>query len=234
MTAACLEVAGLECFYGATQVLRGVGLAVPESGVVALLGRNGAGKTTTLRALMNLTPPRRGTVRFLGSSLAGLAPHEIARLGMTLVPEHRGMFPSLTVLESLELAAGRRPGPWTVARVVASFPRLAERRRHRSAQLSGGEQQLLAIARALLLNPRLLLLDEPTEGLAPIVVRQLQDDLLAVKAAGTAMLLVEQNLDFAAHLADSAVVLGRGAVQWTGAMADLRHDEAVTRAWLGL
>jgi branched-chain amino acid transport system ATP-binding protein len=234
MTTSCLEVEDLHSYYGQSHILRGVSFALAENSVLALLGRNGAGKTTTLRSLMNLLAPRRGRVTFLGHDLTGRPTHEIALLGMTLVPEHRGMFPSLTVLESLRIVEGRRPGDWTTERVLNTFPRLRERLHHRATQLSGGEQQLLAIARALLLHPRLLLLDEPTEGLAPILMSSLLDDLVALKRAGMAMLLVEQNVGFASRLADQAVVLGKGVAQWTGPMVQLREEEEVTRTWLGV
>jgi branched-chain amino acid transport system ATP-binding protein len=234
VTRPCLVVEDLHSAYGLSRVLRGVSLTVPEGAVVALLGRNGAGKTTTLRSLMNLKTPERGTITLHGADITGRPPHEIARLGMTLVPEHRGMFPSLSVRESLAIASRRRGGDWTVERVLTTFPRLAERLDHRSMQLSGGEQQLLAIARALLLHPRLLLLDEPTEGLAPIVVRTLLADLLALKQQGMAMLLVEQNFAFAKRLADHAVVLGKGVLQWAGPMAKLQGEDEIARTWLGV
>jgi branched-chain amino acid transport system ATP-binding protein len=234
VTQPCLVVADLHSSYGLSRVLRGVALTVPERGVVALLGRNGAGKTTTLRSLMNLLTPDSGTVVLRGEDITCRKPHEIARRGMTLVPEHRGMFASLSVRESLAIAAGRRGGDWTVERVLTLFPRLAERLEHRSMQLSGGEQQLLAIARALLLHPHVLLLDEPTEGLAPIIARNLLGDLLALKHQGMAMLLVEQNFAFARRLADHAVVLGKGVVQWAGPMAELQDQDHITRTWLGV
>jgi branched-chain amino acid transport system ATP-binding protein len=234
VTPPCLVVEDLHSAYGMSRVLRGVALTVPDRGVVALLGRNGAGKTTTLRSLMNLLTPVRGTVTLRGEDITGRPAHAIARRGMTLVPEHRGMFPSLSVRESLAIAAGRRGGDWTIERVLTIFPRLAERLEHRSMQLSGGEQQLLAIARALLLHPHLLLLDEPTEGLAPIIVRNLLADLLALKRQGMAMLLVEQNFAFAKRLADHAVVLGKGVVQWAGPMADLQDQDEITTTWLGV
>jgi branched-chain amino acid transport system ATP-binding protein len=234
MSAACLAVDDLHSYYGESHVLRGLSFTVPERGVVALLGRNGAGKTTALRSLMNLVTPRAGTVRFRGHNITGRPTYAIVRLGMTLVPEHRGMFASLTVLETLRIA-GRRPDEeWTIERVLAIFPRLAERLKNRAVQLSGGEQQMLAIARALLLHPRLLLLDEPTEGLAPIIVDDLLGNLQMLKQAGMAMLLVEQNVGFAARLADQAILLGKGAIQWNGLMAELRMDSPIVQTWLGV
>lgn len=234
MSAACLAVDDLHSYYGESHILRGLSFTVPERGIVALLGRNGAGKTTALRSLMNLVTPRAGTVRFRGDNITGRPTYAIVRLGMTLVPEHRGMFASLTVLETLRIAERRHDGEWTIERVLAIFPRLAERLKNRAMQLSGGEQQMVAIARALLLHPRLLLLDEPTEGLAPIIVDDLLGNLQMLKQAGMAMLLVEQNVGFAARLADQAILLGKGAIQWNGPMAELRMDSTVVQTWLGV
>ena len=235
MSATGLQVEDLHSHYGDSHILQGVSFAVPAEGVLALLGRNGAGKTTTLRALMNLTPPSRGQVHFNGTSLAGLKPYAVARLGLTLVPEHRGMFASLTVAESLAIAVrGDGAARWTVEKVFRLFPRLKERQRNRSMQLSGGEQQMLAIGRALLTEPKLLLLDEPTQGLAPLVAEELLRHLLALKAEGMAMLLVEQNFAFASGLADRAVILGKGLVRWSGGVAELAGQEEVKTTWLGV
>jgi branched-chain amino acid transport system ATP-binding protein len=233
-----LEVHDLEAGYGETRVLHGVSFNVGSGEVFALLGRNGVGKTTVLKALMGLVSARSGDIRLDGARIAGLAPHAIARRGLAYVPETRDIFPSLSVEENLDLAASRpfaaSGGGWTSAKVYQLFPQLAGRRRHGGGQLSGGEQQMLAIGRALLLNPRLLLLDEPTEGLAPIVVRQIYRTLAALKAAGLTILLVEQNFGFATGLADRCAVLGRGIVQWQGTSAAIRADEAVQHRWLGV
>ncbi|MDX5361257.1 MAG: ABC transporter ATP-binding protein [Alphaproteobacteria bacterium] len=229
-----LEVQNLHTYYGPSHILHGVSLSVPEGKVVALLGRNGAGKTTTLRSIIGLTPPRRGHVRFRGEDITGARPHRLARLGLSYMPETRGIFPSLSVEENLTLVAGRREGPWTLERVYELFPRLRERRRNGGAQLSGGEQQMLAIARALLLNPEVLLLDEPTEGLAPIVVRDIRERLAFVKEAGMTVLLVEQNFRFATQLADHLYVLGKGAVQWSGTPAEIEAEPGVLHTWLGV
>jgi len=213
-----LEVAGLNAFHGSSHVLQGVDIAVRPGEVVALLGRNGAGKTTTLRALMNLLPPRAGLVRLFGEPLARLPPFAIARRGMAMVLEDRGMFPSLTVRECLGLAGpsvGRRA---RIEEAVAQFPRLGERLDHGCATL----------------RPRVLLLDEPTQGLAPIVVRELLDRLLLLKQAGLSILLVEQALAFATRLADIALVLGKGTVQWSGPAQALRADQGVISEWLGV
>jgi len=220
--------------YGETQVLHGVSLEVQAGEVVALMGRNGAGKTTTLRSIIGLTPATGGRILLEGKDITRAKPHALALAGLGYLPEHRGVFPSLSVHENLTLVAGRRPGPWTVPRVYELFPRLAERRRNGGGQLSGGEQQMLAIARALLLNPLVLLLDEPTEGLAPLIVREIGERLAQIKAEGTTALLVEQNARFALGLADRAYVLSRGAVAWEGTAAELQADRAAQASLLGV
>ena len=229
-----LGVEDIHTYYGDSYVLHGVSIRVEAGQVVVVLGRNGAGKTTTLRSIIGLTPPRAGCIRFRGEVVTGRKPHALARMGLSYLPETRGIFPSLTVSENLAVAAGRRPGPWTVDRVLGLFPKLRERRRNAGSTLSGGEQQMLAIARALLLNPDLLILDEPTEGLAPIVVGEIKACLAGLKETGLTILLVEQNLRFALALADHVYVLGNGRVQWHGAPADLMADAAVHETWLGV
>ncbi len=228
-----LTLEGLHGFYGQSHILQGVDLEVPEGKVVGLLGRNGAGKTTTLKAIMGVVATR-GSVRWQGREIGGLSPHRIARLGIAYMPETRGIFPSLSVLENLSLIAGRRPGPFTLERVFELFPRLHERRANGGTQLSGGEQQMLAIARALLWNPDLLLLDEPTEGLAPIIVAEIQQHLHRLKETGMTVLLVEQNFRFATELADEVYVLGRGQVRWHGTSAALQEESEVQHRWLGV
>jgi branched-chain amino acid transport system ATP-binding protein len=217
---ALLEIAGLEAGYGKSQVLHGVNLTVAAGETVALLGRNGAGKTTTMRCIAGLLPARAGSIRFAGQALAGLAPHRIARLGLSLVPEHRGIFAALTVEENLKLA-GRRNSPWDFAAALRMFPSLGQRLRIQGGKLSGGEQQMLAIARALLMGPKLLLLDEPTEGLAPVIVERLVALLLDLKAAGLPMLLVEQSLEVCRAIADRHVVIDEGRIVWSGDTAAL-------------
>jgi branched-chain amino acid transport system ATP-binding protein len=236
MADALLAVEDLHTYYGDSHVLQGVSFAVPAGSVVALLGRNGAGKTTTLRSIMRLTPPRSGAVRFGGAALAGLPPYRVARAGIALVHETRGIFPSLSVLENLTIAArgGANGTGWTLERVFDTFPRLGERRDNGGSQLSGGEQQMLAIARALLTNPRLLMLDEPTEGLAPIIVEEIWRILAALKGQGMTMLLVEQNFALATALADHNLVLGKGLIRWQGTSAALRADDEIKRTWLGV
>ena len=229
-----LRLEGITAGYGETQVLHGVSLEVAVGEVVALLGRNGAGKTTTLRSIIGLTPVWNGYVVFDGQDITRRKPYTLALAGIGYLPEHRGVFPSLSVHENLTLVEGRRPGAWTIARVYELFPRLAERRQNGGAQLSGGEQQMLAIARALLLNPKLLLLDEPTEGLAPLIVREIYARLADIKAEGATVLLVEQSVRFALSLADRAYVLGRGQVEWQGDAAALAGDAEAQKTWLGL
>ena len=229
-----LRVEDIHTYYGASHILQGVSLEVPEGQVVALLGRNGAGKTTTLRSIIGLTPPRRGRVLFGEKDITGRRPYALARLGLSYMPESRGIFPSLTVEENLTLAEGRRKGPWTLDGVYDLFPRLKERKGNGGAQLSGGEQQMLAIARALLLNPEVLILDEPTEGLAPIVVKDIRERLRMVKESGMTVLLVEQNFRFATALADRVYVLGKGTIQWSGSAEAILENEEVQQTWLGV
>ncbi|MCC2111137.1 MAG: ABC transporter ATP-binding protein [Hyphomicrobiales bacterium] len=229
-----LSVDAIHAYYGPSHVLFDVSLEVEEGSVVALIGRNGAGKTTTLKSIMGLVPAARGDVIYKGASIRKKRPHEIARTGIAYLPETRGIFPSLSVLENLNLVAGRRPGPWTLERIFEMFPRLQERRATGGTLLSGGEQQMLAIARALLMNPDLLILDEPTEGLAPIIVQEIRDRLRELKAAGMTILLVEQNFHFVTTLADRIYVLGKGQIRWNGSAEEIRADEAVQREWLGV
>ena len=217
-----LEVDRLEAFYGAAQALFGVSLDVGEGEVVALMGRNGMGKTTTIRTILGLVRPSGGVVRFAGSEVSGLAPYRIARRGLGLVPEGRRCFPNLTVKENLLAAA--RPGPWTIRTVTTLFPRLGERLEQSAATLSGGEQQMLAIARALVTNPRLLLLDEATEGLAPVVRRDIWAAIRKLKAEGQSILVVDKALSDLLQAADRAFVLEKGSVVWAGAPAALTPE----------
>ncbi len=224
-----LEVAGLCAGYGRAQVLRDVAFGVASGEVLVLLGRNGAGKSTTMKAVMGLLRPSSGRVRLDGTDLAGLPPDRIARAGIGYVPEERRIFADLTVRENLEV--GRRPArpglaPWTPERLFHLFPNLAEMGNRLGNRMSGGEQQMLSIARTLMGNPRLILLDEPSEGLAPVIVRQMAQAVQALKAEGVTILLAEQNLRFADAVADHAVILEGGHVAWGGSMAELAADEA--------
>ena len=232
MTETVLEAEGLNTYYGKSHVLHGVGLKVRQGEIVTLLGRNGAGKTTTLRSLIGLTPARSGSVWILGHATANWPPFRVAALGIGYVPEGRRIFANLTVEENLEVPI-ERPGPWTIARIYELFPRLGERRGSKGRQLSGGEQEMLAIARALVLNPKLLLLDEPSQGLAPLIVKQVVAVIKAAREAGISVLLVEQNVRVAIEIADRAYVLDDGRVTYHCRASELTKDEARMRALAG-
>ena len=232
-----LAIDGLEAAYGLSQVLFGIDVVVEPGRVVTLLGRNGMGKTTTVRAVMGLLPIRAGRVRFEGRPLGGLPSYRIARAGLGLVPEGRQVFPNLTVRENLVATAanrGRLPEPWTVERVFALFPQLAARARSMAATLSGGEQQMLAIGRALMTNPRLLILDEATEGLAPLIRAEIWSCLARLKASGLSILLIDKNVEALTRLADHHYVLEKGRVVWSGTSAELRARADVQHRYLGV
>jgi branched-chain amino acid transport system ATP-binding protein len=232
MTAA-LEAVGLHTYYGKSHILHGVSLDVAESRITALLGRNGAGKTTTLRSLVGLTPPREGRVTIFGAETTRWPAHRIAGRGVGYVPEGRRIFANLSVEENLKVPL-ERPGPWTIARIYALFPRLAERKHNRGRQLSGGEQEMLSIGRALLLNPRLLILDEPSQGLAPLIVREVFEIVAKMRDEGISVLLVEQNARMSLEVADHAYVLDDGAVVYSGPARELAADEARVQALAGV
>jgi branched-chain amino acid transport system ATP-binding protein len=229
-----LEVADIHCYYGESHVLHGVSLDVGEGEVVAILGRNGMGKTTLVRGIIGFTPPRQGRVTFRGAEITRLPPHRAVELGLAVVPQGRRIFPSLSVRENLAVAARPAPGGWNEQRVFALFPRLASRQEAGGDKLSGGEQQMLAIGRALMTNPALLLMDEPTEGLAPLVVREVASVIAELKRQGLSILLVEQSLPFATRLADKVHVLDRGRIVWSSAPAELSANEEVKSRYLGL
>ena len=224
---------GVQTYYGKSHILHGVSLAVREGEIVALLGRNGAGKTTTLRSLIGLTPPRRGSIRIFDANSTAWPPFRVAGLGVGYVPEGRRVFANLTVEENL-LVPAERAGPWTPARVYDAFPRLAERKGNKGSQLSGGEQEMLAIARALLLNPKLLMLDEPSQGLAPLIVAEVFKIIAAARAEGVSVLLVEQNVRSAVALADRVYVLDDGRVVYEGDASDFAADETRVRELAGV
>ena len=219
---AMLEVEGIETFYGASQALHGVDLTVAAGEAVALMGRNGMGKSTTIRSICRLTPHRRGRIRFGGRDLAGLPAYRAARLGLGLAPEGRRCFPNLSVAENLTATA--RPGPWDRARVEALFPRLAERAGQSARTLSGGEQQMLAIGRALMTNPRLLILDEATEGLAPVIRHEIWAAIRSLKAEGQALLVVDKSLAELLPVMDRCVILEKGRSAWTGPPEELTAE----------
>jgi branched-chain amino acid transport system ATP-binding protein len=232
MSAPPLAAERLHTYYGKSHILHGVSLEVREGEIVTLLGRNGAGKTTTLRSLVGLTRAREGFVRIFGRNTTDWPPYRIAGLGVGYVPEGRHIFSNLTVDENLKVPL-ERPGPWTIARIHALFPRLAERRGNKGRQLSGGEQEMLAIARALILNPRLLILDEPSQGLAPLIVREVFKVVTSARREGIAVLLVEQNVRAATEIADRAYVLDDGRLVYSGAAAEFAKDENRVRALAG-
>ena len=232
MSNVILEAEGLHTFYGKSHILHGVTLEVREGEIVTLLGRNGAGKTTTLRSLIGLTHASEGAVHIFGHATTTWPPYRIASLGVGYVPEGREIFSNLSVEENLKVPL-ERPGPWTISRIYELFPRLAQRKNNKGRQLSGGEQEMLAIARALLLNPKLLMLDEPSQGLAPLIVQDVFKTVVAARAQGISVLLVEQNVRAAVEVADRAYVLDDGRVVFSGAAAEFAKDEERVRALAG-
>ncbi len=227
-----LQAEDLHTFYGKSHILYGVSLDVREGEIVTLLGRNGAGKTTTLRSLMGLTPPRQGRISMFGQDVTGWPAHKVARLGVGYVPEGRKIFGHLTVYDNLRVPAVTS-GRWTIDAIFDLFPRLAERRSSKGSRLSGGEQEMLAIARALLLNPRFLILDEPSQGLAPVIVEDVMKTVNTMRDEGIAVLLVEQNAWLALGAADRVYVLGDGKIVHAGPAAELAADEARVKALAG-
>jgi branched-chain amino acid transport system ATP-binding protein len=231
-----LEVRSINTFYESSHILFDVSLSVNHGQIVCLLGRNGAGKTTTMRSIMGLTTPKNGSVRFNGEELRGRPPDYIARQGMGYVPDNRLIFPDLTVLENLELGikAPKNPGgePWTLKRIYELFPILADRKHQFGGTLSGGEQQMLTVARTLMGNPELLLLDEPVEGLAPLVVKDLGEQILKIKEMGQTILFSEQNVNFATLTADQAYVIDKGRIQYQGSIQELSADQEIKEKYL--
>jgi branched-chain amino acid transport system ATP-binding protein len=229
-----LDVTGLHSFYGKSHILQGVSLRVPERSIVALLGRNGVGRTTTLKALMGLVPPARGSIRLDGQELAGRKPHEIARLGLAYVPENRDIFPTLTVAQNLLLGMKSlgAQGAWSIEELLDFFPQLRMRASAKGATLSGGEQQMLTICRSLLGDPRVILIDEPTEGLAPLIVQRLVELIREIRNRGISVLLVEQKLTMAMQISDTVYVMGHGRIVYEGTPGDLRDNERVRKEWL--
>ncbi|MGY6251047.1 ABC transporter ATP-binding protein [Bosea thiooxidans] len=231
-----LSIAALESGYGASRVLFGLSLEATAAQVISLIGRNGMGKTTTVMTVMGMVKPQGGTIRFDGRDITGLAPNAIARRGIGLVPEGRRVFASLSVEENLVATArgGARPGGWTLRRVFELFPRLEERRRQLARTLSGGEQQMLAIGRALMINPRLLILDEATEGLAPLIRAEIWTCLRELKAAGQTILVIDKNLVEMAGIVDRHHIVEKGSVVWAGTPAELAAEPAIAQRYLGI
>ena len=237
MSQPLLAIEALHAYYGRAHILHGVDLTLRGGAVLALLGRNGAGKSTTMKAIMGLVPPASGRIAFEGRQVAGLEPFEIARLGIGYVPEDRRVFAELTVMENLSVAR-RPPRPdaphWTEERLFALFPNLGRMKDRPGAAMSGGEQQMLTIARTLMGNPRLLLLDEPSEGLAPVIVEEMAKTILTLKREGLSVLISEQNLHFAGMIADSAAIIEKGLIRFSGTMAQLQADEAIRSQYLSV
>lgn len=232
-----LTLESVETFYGQSQVLFGMDLSVNDGEVVTLLGRNGMGKTTTIRSIMGLTPARRGTIAFDGEDIRNRLPYQVARAGLGLVPEGRQVFPNLTVEENLISTHENRHGsdqPWTLEKVYDLFPAVAERRHNMGNQLSGGEQQMVAISRALMTNPKLLILDEATEGLAPLIRQDIWTTLDMLKAHGESILLVDKNVEALTRLADRHYIIEKGKVVWTGDSGELRAAEDLQHRYLGV
>jgi branched-chain amino acid transport system ATP-binding protein len=232
-----LEVNNIYTAYGLSQILFGVSLKVKEGEIISLLGRNGVGKTTTLRSIMGLTPPKSGSIRWKGEEIAGKPTYQISRLGIGFVPEDRRIFSDLTVWENLDVAirpSGKKENPWTLERVFALFPALGPLQKRKGGYLSGGEQQMLTIARTLMSNPDLLLLDEPSEGLAPIVVHQLGEQISKLRQEGMTILLCEQNTRFSLDLSDRLYILEKGSMKYEGTVQDFRKDEEIGRAYLAV
>jgi len=234
MSEALLEVHNLETFYGKSHILRDVSLTVGKGELVALLGLNGAGKTTTMRSILGLTRAQSGSVKLGNQEIHGWPAYRIARLGVGYVPEGRRMFKSLTTLENLQLAENGRKGPWSIARVLEHLPKLAELRRRKAGRLSGGEQEMLAIGRGLVANPMLLLVDEPSQGLAPMIVEEVYRILEEMKAEGVSILLVEQNALLALKIADRAYVMDDGKIVYEGDASQLSRDQERIRTLMGL
>jgi branched-chain amino acid transport system ATP-binding protein len=228
-----LQVKEIHTYYGTSHILFGISFQVQEGEAVCLLGRNGAGKTTTLRTIIGLTPPRKGSIQFQGREMVGNPPYFIARAGVGFVPDDRRIFPDLTVRQNILVARREREGAiWNLERIYALFPKLKDLDSHMGTQLSGGEQQMLTIARTLMTNPRFLLLDEPGEGLAPLVIRAMKEQLGEIKKLGLTMLICEHNVGLATGLSDRAYVMDKGTIRYQGTIAELRKNEEIRKKYL--
>jgi len=228
-----LQVEEIHTFYGTSHILFGISFNIQEGEAVCLLGRNGAGKTTTLRTIIGLTPPREGSIRFTGQEMVGKPPYYIAQAGIGFVPDDRRIFPDLTVRQNILVARRERGGAiWSLDRIYTLFPKLKDLDSHMGTQLSGGEQQMLTIARTLMTNPRLLLLDEPGEGLAPLVIRAMKEQLGEIKKLGLTMLICEHNVGLATALSDRAYVMDKGTIRYQGTIEELRREEEIRKKYL--
>jgi branched-chain amino acid transport system ATP-binding protein len=230
-----LEVSNIHTYYGESHVLQGISLTVEKGSLSVLLGRNGMGKTTTIRSIIGFTPPRVGEIKFQGDKIESLPSFQISRMGVGISPQGRGIFPNLTVKENLTMAAREGgSGKWTLEKIYSLFPRLKERSTSMGGNLSGGEQQMLSIGRALMTNPKLLLLDEPSEGLSPIMVQEVKAIILRLKEEGLSMLMVEQNLSMALSVADKVYILNKGQVVYEGTPAELKENKEIKSHYLGM
>lgn len=228
-----LEVREIHTYYGTSHILFGISFDVKEGEAVCLLGRNGAGKTTTFRSIIGLTPPKKGSIKFLGEEIVGKPPYRIAQMGIGYVPDTRRIFPDLTVKQNILVARREKPdGLWNLERIYILFPKLKELEDHLGTQLSGGEQQMLTVARTLMTNPKLLLLDEPGEGLAPLVVKAMREQLEEIKKSGTTMLICEHNVGLATALSDRAYVMDKGMIRFQGTIEELKKNEEVRKKYL--
>ena len=229
-----LEVNEIHTYYGRSQILQGISLNLQKGEVICLLGRNGAGKTTTLRSIMGFTPPRSGNIKFEGLELTKKLPYEICRLGIGYVPQDRRIFPTLTVQDNLEVIERKVEGGWTVDKVFSIFPILEPLKSRKGRQLSGGEQQILAVARPLMTNPKLLLLDEPSEGLAPLIVKAIEDLVNRIITTGISVLLAEQNMRFAMHVTQRGYIIDKGRIHHQGAVEELKEDQEIIVKYLAV
>ena len=228
-----LNIKNLNTYYGKSHILQGVNLNLDKPGCLALLGRNGAGKSTTLRSIVNLTKPSSGEIIFKDTKLKGLSTYQIAEKGLTMVPENRGMFSSLTVIESLNIINNNN-NKWNIERVLESFPQLKSKLQNNSISLSGGEQQMLAISKALLTNPKLILLDEPTQGLAPNIVLELVEILKKILSENISLLIVEQNVNMALEIANEISIIGKGETKWNGTKNEFKKNITYHKEWIGI
>lgn len=229
-----LEVNDIHTYYGRSHILQGVSMNLQKGEVICLLGRNGAGKTTTLRSIMGFTPPRRGNIKFEGVDLAKMPPYEICRLGIGYVPQDRRIFPTLSVEDNLEVVERKVEGGWTVEKIFCAFPILEPLKSRKGRHLSGGEQQILAVARPLMTNPKLLLLDEPSEGLAPLIVRAIEELVKSIITTGISVILAEQNMRFAMNIAQRGYIIDKGRIHHQGTIEELKEDKEIIGKYLAV